>query len=941
MRIFARIFFGIVGILKLCMLENRNEQPPLPIPAPEETDATVALPPNATEHSPDAHVGSVGYVVKKSRRGGRGAGGRAIEPKNEPETTPEPETPQPPEESLVPDEGDMDGSESPEDSASVYPIGGDAQPEVVPTQPSFYEREVKERLAGDRSALLEARETTRKAGVKAGDIAKIERLYKEELARQEQEWKKTHPEDPFEPETFAIRYGVIDKYLKGSWNENFISLQRGRFWFEKGRNNAAVALQDYFVAQDGYDDAKKALAKELWEQKTETASVEKAADFDFNKDAFLKTARVELFGALLLDERGELERLAHEQLPPQEKNMFFAALDTWRSIPLVGRLLITTAIATSVTFAVVPSVGVVGAAGYAGSRLVRGFTSSLAANVASKFAGSFLDKHAEENHQSSLEDFSKSISNTTELNESSVVAFDNFLSKKQDDLNKIFNERAFDQRFVTALKILVGVVVANGTILATQSVQHVLENTLRPADSYLEARLGASGGRSSAVDHTPAPKAGSTSNLNASEPTSTVSENAPGQPTSTTTTEAGTKTSPEASNSSPAVPAAGAKQAFTGPKVLDNLKEVEKSAKPLSNYFVESGHIIERPDLDKLHELATVGKGGSAWKAVYDQLDYMVKNKLVDPSDLGIKLSNLDVENPVKLRHALDARVLEILKEDGYLRDGVDVRIARPGVPLDLKIGADGKGGVHVFIKQPDVPAGQKPVFYNYEENRTSAPTPAHEIPKTRFAVASQNTTIPLDNTPRASASSLVQRAPLDPEFGKHSVPISKADVDAVRNSSEALSGELNKNRIFSSLPDSAPSLSPRVMLEVIHAQPSQAQAVDMFLSRLKFDDRFVESKWPLFEHMSVGEFSTHINSLQLLREAERSALFGGRATPVSFRLDLRTDFIGRSASIEIPADTRMYLLADFMATQKNLIEASVNVRGQSLAQFLLNRATR
>lgn len=115
--------------------------------------------------------------------------------------------------------------------------------------------------------------------------------------------------------------------------------------------------------------------------------------------------------------------------------------------------------------------------------------------------------------------------------------------------------------------------------------------------------------------------------------------------------------------------------------VKTSVEDVPQSSKALTPEYLE-----------KLDRLSEVRKGEGVWQPVYRQLEDQIHDH---PDAFGITRD--DLENPLKVKQALNRATAHVLVEEGYIEpDGTETRITRPGVKIQIEADSDHTSGFHI-----------------------------------------------------------------------------------------------------------------------------------------------------------------------------------------------------------------------------------------------------
>ena len=127
-----------------------------------------------------------------------------------------------------------------------------------------------------------------------------------------------------------------------------------------------------------------------------------------------------------------------------------------------------------------------------------------------------------------------------------------------------------------------------------------------------------------------------------------------------------------------------------------------------------AGVVEPKVGVAKALESVDIQKGDSFWRLEYEHLEKQLDSLKGNPEALKAKfnLSPEDLQDKVKVRHALDARTAEILNKQGYIRaDGTEVRIRlEPGARAVFD--ADDKVTIehgHTYEWQPETETPLRP----------------------------------------------------------------------------------------------------------------------------------------------------------------------------------------------------------------------------------------
>jgi hypothetical protein len=404
-----------------------------------------------------------------------------------------------------------------------------------------------------------------------------------------------------------------------------------------------------------------------------------------------------------------------------------------------------------------------------------------------------------------------------------------------------------------------------------------------------------------------------------------------------------------------------------GPKLSQELQQASAGSKPVAEFFVsENGNSVSS---EALAQHATVGQGGSAWGTVHSQLQYLLQDARIAPEKLGLRLSPADLSDATKVRHALDVKTLEILKENGLMESG----IARPGVKLNLSAFTDSNNKIHFRV---EAPIGEKnPVFYKYTPERTSVPVETHTSsepsakdgadssvtrprivnPETFDANKSEilddrtSSERPITNReptiteqmPHERTDAPLEDRPLTPFDERNNItPMKSFGGDSTNSStdhSEILNPEASDAIKDASLLEHAP-ISKKVLLDVINVPSENIDSVQKFLGSLHVDDAFARQHWNAFSQMSVGEFLRHLD------EINRAKIAGAGAAPIRFTLDVATVHSAQpSTHIIDSTDPALQAMTEFFSTEKEAFTSNpfleTSMSALTVEQYLLRQA--
>jgi serine/threonine protein phosphatase PrpC len=707
-----------------------------------------------------------------------------------------------------------------------------------------------------RTALIEKRSALHEFGITESDIAAIQ--------------KRIH--------SGIAPVAAINTYLDFSAFNVFMPLTRSVTIRGAKKQEASSLLRQYFDSYEKYTDAKDDRARSLWQQ-TEARNL---------LPNELALRRAEIFEELVVNEHQKLLKQSTEQLPIRDRNIIGSLFDWWRGLSLWKRTLINTAIATGVFAALSPGIGTAGIIAYGASRGARGLASTFIGQTASKFVKLGGDRWVEKRYEHNVGALMDTLRTPGGL-----ADFDNFLTQRQREFEKLTQKRDTDRRLVTALALCFGAGAGFSAGIGLGRLDNAVTSSLFGESKPVVP-----------VEH----------------PSSSPSASPVALPA-------------ESHSGTPSAPVAGSHTALSeqyGPKLSSELDTVSRqSARPVGEFFSSESRNPVSPDT--LAKYATVGQGGSAWGTVHNQLQYLLRDAQIAPDKLGLRLNAADLSDATKVRHALDVKTLEILKENNLMESG----ITRPGVQLNLSAFSDSQGKIHFRV---DAPVDEKnPVFYKYTPERTSVPVQ----PPIKNLLPSTTTVMP-DERPRVAFNKRRKITQIRPSSNISNSSITHPQVvnpeafDATKF--EILNDSVSSVDTSASISSTEPLFISRdVVLNVVHAPSESVPFVQKFFESLHVNDAFARTHWNAFHQMSVGEFLKHLD------EIEKAKTAGAGASPVQFTLDAPIAPSARVVTHTIyPTDPALQGIAGFFSTERaKLTDTPLarSLRAMTVEQYLLDSA--
>ncbi len=671
---------------------------------------------------------------------------------------------------------------------------------------------------------------------------------------------------------------AINTYLDFSAFNVFMPLTRSVTIRGAKKQEASSLLRQYFDSYEKYTDAKDDRARSLWQQ-TEARNL---------LPNELALRRAEIFEELVVNEHRKLLEQSKERLPIRERNIIGSLFDWWRGLSLWKRTLINTAIATGVFAALSPGIGTAGIIAYGASRGARGLASTFIGQTASKFVKLRGDRWVEKRYEDNVEILMETLRTPEGL-----ADLDIFLTQRQQEFEKLTQKRDTDRRLVTALALCFGAGAGFSAGIGLGQFDNAVTSSLFGESKPVVP-----------VEH----------------PSSSPSASPAALPA-------------ESHSGTPSAPVAGKHTAISarrGPvHALELVTVSGERARPVGEFFSsESGNPVSP---DTLAKYATVGQGGSAWGTVHNQLQYLLQDAKIAPDKLGLRLNAADLSDATKVRHALDVKTLEILKENNLMESG----ITRPGVQLNLSAFSDSQGKIHFRV---DAPVDEKnPVFYKYTPERTSVPVqpPIKNLPPS-------TTTVMPDERPRVAFDERREVTRMRPSSNISDSSVTRPQVvnpeafDATK--SEILNDSVSSVDTSASISSTEPLFISRdVVLNVVHAPSESIPSVQKFFESLHINDVFARTHWDAFHQMSVGEFLKHLD------EIEKAKIAGASASPVQFTLDAPIVPSARVVTHTIsPTDPALQGIAGFFSTERAKLTDTLlarSLRAMTVEQYLLDSA--
>ncbi len=861
-------------------------------------------------------------------------------------------------------------------SGEVPQSSPEAKPEVAPkSRVQIAQKEIEDTLEfGDvRSAFVDADAWLGKNGFTSRDIATIEKNYKKASTDYASSVTKTSGGSGVRVNLLKPApqlSDIINDYVASLSTSGaaFVDIRHAKKFFasDDQKNALAQGLKKYFETRKEYEDGKKDVARGMWEKmggiKLQEDLILKrdgiADDGERVKAALNEIKAISELRSSIFEEAivGEMERLNKEKIlvaGPAEKGTLQKALDVVRAINPKLRLAFTTAVATGVvavgvSTAGLGTLGVLGA--YAGSRFVRGLIASGVGVSASQFTNASLGKISESIHNRKLSKFQERL-----FSVEGEADFDQFIDTYTRERSDIFKDYLLAKKIVLTATVVTGIAagaIANAEFSQFTDTVGLHANPLRPSSVGM-APLDKDGNAiplEKTGSPTPAQLQESSSgfgDVRLSESNTSVSQK-PFGPNYAGPVHGpdynGIETSEivDTGQSAPKV----VEHKFFGPTVSLELEKIAGGAKSLQEMFKGEGVKL---NLDELKNAAVVGKGGSAWGVVHKQLELLAKSG-VDPKKLGLGISVDDMGDHAKFSHALEMRTRSILEENGFISNTGEVRIASPDTRLDLTATVDGKGDTHFVINKPVVT--DRPVFYEYHPTqRLSVPVnhvppevPSKHIPESRINID----TVPHmdDAFPRSSDVSGEQIAPSDQKIVLNKelphLPIKQSDIDAVANSHDVVP-EPRPAGLEKTLPTVDRLVSETVLRDFLPKEvlssvtPNEILKIQNFLEQMGFSDAYIENRWQDLSRISVGEFQKHID--EILKHKADATLLSQPIHPVHFNKDLVPTILSRNPGADIPAEDRLYKIADLINEKKALIADDIGEQRKSVAQFIVDEA--